>query len=130
MLDLLRMTEAQINALEAGSEIDALVAKYIFGKILVERKKLVSILFLDDKGNACPIEKYSSDIGVAWKIIHAMKARGFSYSISSYLHPNQTEVCFNSSDFRAVGVGKDEPMTICRAALLLMRNILNREAAK
>jgi hypothetical protein len=133
------MMQGEIDVMEAGRAMDALVAETIFMKKPCKYTVtgIISTLTIwqcehqsaencypDDKG-AC-LESYSTEIAAAWKIAELMKDRknvsdsfGFSWPCElSYLDDRQVWACvFHGQKSTVEGLGETAPLAICRAAL-------------
>jgi hypothetical protein len=72
------MTPDEIDKLEAGSHLDALVAQHVMGwTALVNRGKWWDGFpagVENSVWNLCPVHRYSQDISLAWDVAEAIKA--------------------------------------------------------
>lgn len=89
--------------MNAGRDLDALVAKNVFGYIFAEA-------FLDH---------YSTDIADAWKILERMIDRGFDAEVHATRSMTNYFVVFVSTNGEQCWheYGDTAPLTICLAAL-------------
>ncbi len=133
------MTQAEIDVMEAGRNMDALIAETVFGKkpCKFSMTGIISTLTIwkcehqsaencypEDKGTC--LESYSKEMACAWKIAEIMKDRknvsdsfGFSWPVElSFLDDRGVWACiFHGTRASAEGIGETAPLAICRAAL-------------
>jgi hypothetical protein len=120
-----------INEMEAGREMDALVAENVMGwkphKVISCPFNKEGCLVYHYEGDWRPnwkdiVPNYSTDIKDAWKVVEKMDAGGYSLDITRY--PNEKcrvnfHIPFSSRlKDNVTAEGKEFPLAICRAALL------------
>jgi hypothetical protein len=122
------MTHEQIDQLEAGPELDALIAEKVMGWTGVEKSNNVGWELqgyppnpkkLHRAGGAHLVPDYSTEIPAAWLVVEKL---GFLFTIgrqtNGYIvviysnNPNLTQ-----TDGCGIGGAKTAPLAICRAAL-------------
>jgi Phage ABA sandwich domain len=115
------MTPEDIDKLEAGDELDVLIAEKVMG--CKTRKGPAQWLYCDcpkgymepwphgNMGSDGSIKDYSSDIAAAWEVVEKYKGWGSGFHI--WTVNLFTEVKFMNTEVRA----NTAPLAICRAAL-------------
>lgn len=98
------MNEQQINELQAGKELDALVAEKVFGYKTHGN-------FREANGIRILIKSYSEDISAAWEVVEKMLHMEFSVPM-----PETSK--FNSLLMNKRWIWDITPEAICKAALL------------
>jgi len=137
------MNAEQIRNMEAGRELDALVAERVMGRkwyTMVtpggERSMMHEpghvLIYLTEKYGLVPgrteigfvdmssIPAYSTDIGAAWEVVERLLEMGHYFS----LHPNcfyQPPVWGVHLDVLGVVRANTLPLAVCRAALAIWR---------
>ncbi len=118
------MTPEDIDKLEAGDELDILIAEKVMG--CKTRKGPAHWLYCDcpkgymepwphgNMGSDGSIKDYSSDIAAAWEVVEKMKQYGFGFWIAG-------DECWFQTAFapiqRTLTTTGSFPLAICRAAL-------------
>ena len=109
--------------LEAGRELDALVAAKVMGRAKFQPGKgpvaehPLEELSLGLYTERIPVPRYSADIDAAWKVVERMRALGWHIVIDS--RPGNWLVQFFSTDGRKHSAASADlvPLAICRAAI-------------
>lgn len=115
-----RLTREYILQLEAGRELDAVVAERVMGWewiIPKPTKNWISIPYAWDREKNEPHHDWypSTDISAAWEVIGMIQKIGLSWSIKMpTVHPHEAFVTIGNK----VVVETNIPCGICKAALL------------
>lgn len=108
--------------LEAGRELDALVAEKVMGWASVHPGdeydprtpgSLVYVGITPDQRQLAILPPYTTDIGAAWQVIETLAARGVSLDMQYRVFTAEWELNVGG----ALGYGETAPLAICRAAL-------------
>lgn len=115
------MTNEEIDAMVAGRELDALVAKLIMGANYprLSREEIESFGyqdFYDENGWNVNIGEYSTDISAAWKVVGHFIAAGCAAWVEGDGHTGWI-VGVTSEKGRFESFSDAAPLAICRAAL-------------
>lgn len=111
------LTAEAIDAMEAGREMDALVAERVFGGNVDPGKYMVVLPHGEDAYLTWPT--FSTDIAAAWEVIDAMTHQGYSV-VTQILSPKEPQSArIYTIGGRAISnsYGSTMPHAICRAAL-------------
>ena len=103
------MTDEEIDKMEAGREMDALIHKHVFGF----------------KASSTSPWRYSTDIHSAWMVVDRLIS---DYYLS--LHFGEDGFYCHFDDFETGkhhGEAPTAPLAICRAALKCCRNVAGKE---
>jgi hypothetical protein len=121
------MTEAEINNLEAGRELDMLIAELVFGRDRLSAR--VDPMSRDGEPQyhwGYPqghdfAPAYSTDIWAAWEVVEELKRRKVRtfIEVNPYAPIFRIEMTQPSEEYRAVG--ETIQVAICRTALMLVR---------
>lgn len=146
MRSLIEMSEKDIDALEAGPEVRALVARDVLG-IKMGRKMFKNRTgyrlewpsgeSVHDNGtsyygwgynqNEETAEFYypavDSDISAAWLVVDKMQSNGFCFDADG----DAKEKCFRFGVGQGIGAAKTAPLAICKAALKAVRAMRLRD---
>lgn len=124
------MTTEQISKLEAGEQLDAMVAGCVMGwSPTAENGNGYWMIGNNELKhfNEC---RFSTDISAAWQVVEKMKSLGYSFgtwdctSLSSVPHPGaafaMSVYAPTMQDARGglISCGRTIPLCICRAALM------------
>jgi hypothetical protein len=105
-------TMTDINRMQAGREMDALVAEKVMGCNHVIRH-LTGWVCADDH-QAVP--KYSVDIAAAWEVVGKLQKQGMAMSLVFGVYTWECKFG-DASDVFGQAKHSDVPLAICRAAL-------------
>jgi len=114
------MTREEILRMEAGSELDQLIAERVMEwkegqKTLLSRRCGVGIL--GEKA----LPRYSTDIAAAWEAVEALREKEFVIDILGSLEDFIVKI-WNENESEGLSIAKasaeQAPLAICRAALL------------
>ena len=118
------MNREEILAMEAGNELDALVATEVMGW---ERKDYgYTIVYWeenDEDVHMVELWKPSTDIADAWKVVEKMVDKYFMVDVTA-VKGGQYECVITSeeptihNDYELYELGETAPLAICRVALL------------
>jgi len=142
------MTQEQIDTMEAGREMDRLIADRIFN--LDTYKKWIYVdrfdhfdCFLDDarydengqwdyaflqNGSFRRVPSYSTDIAAAWQVVEKIKdvfrkqKPDWDFAIVETGENHWLAGWLQYESFELSGEGKTAPLAICRAALKVVMN--------
>jgi hypothetical protein len=133
------MTEQEIDQLEAGQQLDALIAAEIFSLPQLELKN-AKCPYCESEMRFCgsrswcggcnewrysPYLEYSDDIAVAWQVVEVFR-RGWnnhtaacvSLNVFDYIEPQDCQCVIYAPDIKETcALGREMPVAICRAAL-------------
>lgn len=105
--------------MEAGRELDALVAEKVMGLTPVEWSGWEGDLSLvyGDQETGGIVPRYSTDIGAAWEVVEKLKQDRtvHLWSVPSGYMVQMTGV--NAKMLEVIGQADTAPLAICRAAL-------------
>lgn len=119
------MKDTEIEMLEAGPALDALVAEKVMGLELTNYNPIG----IRKGGWVLPIPNYSNDIAAAWEVVQkldllcgaVMLRRNLDSTVTNYV--GTWEVLEIEHELQhVVAVGTTAPLAICRAALKLMED--------
>ncbi len=124
------LTREQIETMEAGPEMNAVVAEYVMGwKQEIQREHDPQdddyIEYVMWVGHGCIVPSppdYSTDIAEAWevaeesKLFHSRDIGGCEYVLSK--RGELWTIADLSDDMKIIAYDKSEKVAICRAALL------------
>jgi hypothetical protein len=134
------MTELEIMDLEAGRELDALIAEkvlgwhWVTGILAFDHPCLISPERYEEKafyvkdtnshGNYIGLfAKYSTEIAAAWELVKEMESRDIGFSFGSVI-PNSDPIVYEAQfDLFEVAVEFTEPLAICKAALFAVEKV-------
>jgi Phage ABA sandwich domain len=115
-----------IESIEAGEELDKLIAERVFG-LTVERRgefyRYYNEALREEFGGrwTSPVLHYSTDIADAWAIVEKLKAVSVSKRFDG------TWQCWHWDKVHHVGRGPTAPLAICRAALAALEIVQEEE---
>jgi len=123
------LTAEMIDAMEAGPEMDALVAERVMGWQLSEYRIVrpdgssfdapIREMWDDPLYSRYSLPPYSTDIAAAWQVVEHM--RTIEFDIDLLLMPDsQDRCCLEHSariESKVCAYAPDMPLAICRAAL-------------
>lgn len=143
------MTNDEIDKLESGIEMDALIAEKVMGHKLIRTPSLSIKIYEDfDRSKGAitcvpwELNKYSSDILAAWMIVEKLKLdpiegayygkRDFAIHYGAESFSKKT--CWRAGYYEAgydndfddsflTGEGDTAPLAICRAALKIVNSV-------
>ena len=125
-------TSSIIDDWEDGAELDAEIARRVFGEQLGQYGSGDDIhRFVSSYGIVRDVPPFSTDIGASWKIVDELRARGFLIRVITYPkdaaprpnHPETRVTCRVEQTVRGVhrrvaeADAANVPLAICRAAL-------------
>jgi len=126
----MKLTHEQIDAMEAGREMDALVAELVMGWFCDRRgvyhsspsdDSLFGVLWSND-GEECDLFEPSTDIAAAWQVVEKLLSK--DYEVHIEVDKDDCAVTIwhdpdNSSYWIEIAGAdsKSTPLAICRAAL-------------
>lgn len=105
--------------MEAGKELDALVAERVFGLKLRNLTDTSCELWRAPGWIECgPCSAYSTKIAAAWQVVEKMRERNLFLDIHAY--PEYYEVMVMGSDGNCMSSMLEDtvPLAICKAALI------------
>lgn len=112
------MTRDEILKLEAGRELDALVAEKVMGY----PKEIISINGSVKSPNGDwmvrEIDEYSTDISAAWEVAEKLGSFWIDHTVSDLGIDVEFFTSLDHSKERLVATADTAPLAICRAALL------------
>lgn len=122
------MTHDEIDKLEAGREIDALVAEGMGLTITEASRHTDSIVYdIENAGRFfAPVSRYSTSISSAWEVVEKFKDYLYLYHNSRLCGPGPYDVMWEcklvegepkEDPRRYYGVAPTAPLAICRAFL-------------
>lgn len=122
------------DEMPAGREMDALVAKKIFGKVRCQARchkrgvrgsmdGTYCYAQPDSPAQGANIPHYSTDISAAWEVVEKIRSSsGLSVIVEASVHPNEY-ICAIGAHHRGQWIESfrsaeaEAPLVICRAAL-------------
>src|SRR5262245_40649185 len=109
------MTPTDIDNLQAGRELDALIAERIFGDFPVHLgdAPYVQTPSPHNDMHYAPVESYSTDIAAAWLVVE--KFNDYSTQLDSHGNGYTFHIYKDATSYN--GDAKTAPLAICRAAL-------------
>jgi hypothetical protein len=117
------MTREQIESLEAGKELDALVAEKVMGLNLVYVANSKDTLLDEEPYSAERTPEYSTDISAAMQVVEKIKGTPGEYEPFTMIDRGYWEVGYFSGgyeDYNGWSVRGDTlPLAICRSALIV-----------
>ena len=130
------MTRDEILAMEAGPELDALVAAEVMGVSIVRESGIPAMEhshhdphLIGVGGQRLPPPNVSGDTGPAWLVVEHLEGRGMWWTAEYYQHddpPYRWEFCnpMGKGLFLPYeAVAPTLPLAICRAALLTVMEV-------
>jgi len=112
------MGKDEILAMEPGRELDTLVAEKIFGLEYIE----CIGCYIDSNGNEQKIQRHSTGIADAWKIVEKIREKGLNIYIYVEGDNYTVEICDPIKDMSSMLINVKNCNTaqeaICKAALL------------
>ena len=115
------MTREEILRMEAGPELDRLVAEQIMGwREGQDTLKLQGGMgILGEKA----LPRYSTDIAAAWEVVEALREKEFVIDILGLLEDFIVKI-WNENESEGLSIAKasaeQAPLAICRAALIVL----------
>lgn len=118
-------TEIDVDAMEAGRELDVLIAERVMGKKVVDIEG-ESYALPPEIETAYPVKAYSTDIEAAWQIVEYMKSQHDMVFALMNRHEGRGAIKDWRADFypfisdrnrSGYAYGETAPEAICRAAL-------------
>lgn len=110
MLSSIAFTAADIDAMQAGRDLDALIVSFVF--------KVADFDYRDYRNPHFPIKKFSTDIAAAWEVVESLRARGMQTTIDTNRDGYQVATrVIRSGFYEGPATVSTLPLAICRAAL-------------
>lgn len=115
------MTREQINAMEAGREMNDAIARHV---MQFERTPDDDGWFINYRGVEIPsiAPRYSTDLAAAWLVVERLTQKGYGVSVDTFPDVSGCSIlkpedggCWESI---AIVKATTVPLAICRAALL------------
>ena len=130
LFDFAKMTHDEIMKLEAGRELDTLVAERVMGWKLKSHKWIDGETrlgdFPEDKKETGTsyrrVLKYTTDISAAWEVVEKMNSEGFAFYIL-WTTGIPWAMFDKDSSMEYSAEADTAPLAICRAALLIMTKV-------
>jgi hypothetical protein len=125
----MQTSEIDIDKLEAGPQLDALVAEEVFGRSVTrlysyDKDAVVDAYFIDDpskSGYGESVPHYSMDIAAAWLVVAKLSAEGRGIQVFINSVQGEEGVYIFDKPRAAVSIGAGYAPTvqlaICKAAL-------------
>lgn len=118
------MTNEEIDKLEAGRELDALIAEKVMGWTPHCQNPAHYVEVANSTSEMSVIQEVvaywrpSTDIAAAWQVVEKLRAAGWFYSLSDAVEIPEYIVMFYQPDSPdAQAMDESAPLAICRAAL-------------
>lgn len=110
--------------MEAGLELDALIAEKVFGLVLRntftgEEKPMTAAQVLAEHSIKTSIPKFSTDIRAAWKVLEELKKKHWNVTLNC--HHGEWAIWFDHGSEASAITAESAPLVICLAALELMK---------
>lgn len=107
--------------MDAGPELDALVAQRVFGWTnLAERPVFNQMTMTGYRADGHPdvVKCYSTSIAAAWLVVEHLRTNGWGVTLNMYPQPSTVEVAlWDGKGFVRETIRATVPLAICRAAL-------------
>ena len=109
------MTTQDIDKLEAGRELDALVAQAVFNEEVRQKRAVHDIDNLYISGEL-PLPQYSTDISAAWQVVEKIKHTLFIIRQDDAWFIGSSDKLYHDN-MNIISEAPTAPLAICRAAL-------------
>ena len=103
-----------VDKLEAGRELDALIAEKVMGYECVCDEEPVDCP-IHNKADLYTLRPYSTDIAAAWGVVEKLRLFVMPWGLDEWCAANQRDERLAFSDI--LESGETAPLAICRAAL-------------
>jgi hypothetical protein len=106
-----------IDELQAGRELDALVAEKVMGYTLGTPPSPESAINLAGPEYPVTVPHYSTDIAAAWQVVEKFKDRDWRFILDKYDDGWGIEIELSGGKYGSGAVAETAPLAICRVAL-------------